>query len=421
MRIHLLHLLKGLAILLASILMGTLMMIAVYALPAGRIQHHLYASLPVLESEETYEYLAKDRFYTRLDNFTDAIMLGGSVVSGQRGVVDDAMNVYRVSYTDMSPLESLTAYLKNVEGTRSIYGYSRYWHGYQVLLRPLMLFTDYQGVRTLNVTLQAALLIMIAVLMTRRGLTRFVSIPLAGYAALFPAAVGLSIQFSTVFYVAFGGMALLLAFQHQLDQRMGCFFLMLGILTGFLDLLTYPLAAFALPLIMYLILHRRDQGGWIAACLKLGCSWGAGYVGMWAGKWAVGSILTGENVIANAMSQAEIRTSAEVNGNTISFLDTLRRNLDQITRNEGVMLLMAICVIFCLIMLFRHRGTSLPLQLAMALAAIILAPAAWYFVMMNHSNVHFWFTFRTLSVSICGMAALLMAASEARENNRRAR
>ena len=51
---------------------------------------------------------------------------------------------------------------------------------------------------------------------------------------------------------------------------------------------------------------------------------------------------------------------------------------------------------------FAPDNTLLP-----ALELIALVPFAWYFVLKNHSSVHYWMTYRNLSVTVMALAAYL--------------
>ncbi len=102
------------------------------------------------------------------------------------------------------------------------------------------------SIRVLNMYAQLALVLLVAALMVRRGLSRYLPALFAAYASLCPAAVMQSLQYSTAFYVAFGAMAVLLAADGRLNDSL--FFMAVGMLTSFVDFLTYPIATLGLPL-----------------------------------------------------------------------------------------------------------------------------------------------------------------------------
>ena len=73
-----------------------------------------------------------------------------------------------------------------------------------------------------------------------------------------------SLQYSTAFYVAFGAMAVLLVADGRLNDSL--FFMAVGMLTSFVDFLTYPIATLGLPL----VLHTNCAGG-VSVKNRLGC------------------------------------------------------------------------------------------------------------------------------------------------------
>lgn len=72
--------LKGAAMLLGGVLLGTLLMIAVYAIPSETVWENVRVSVQTL-ANEGLRYEAIDGYHaSRLDDFTDAIMIGNAVL-----------------------------------------------------------------------------------------------------------------------------------------------------------------------------------------------------------------------------------------------------------------------------------------------------------------------------------------------------
>ena len=71
-----------------------------------------------------------------------------------------------------------------------------------------------------------------------------------------------------------------------------------------------------------------------------------------------------------------------------------------------LLLLALLMLLGCLIIRggyrFQRGSGNLP-----ALAAVALIPFAWYFVLRNHSGVHYWMTHRNLSISIMAITCLI--------------
>ena len=86
--------------LIASIMIGTILMIAVYCLPVSAIRINAKKSLSIYEREnDTYNW-APGISSSHLDNFTDSLMINNAVFLGTGSVIDDAMNNPWLNYED---------------------------------------------------------------------------------------------------------------------------------------------------------------------------------------------------------------------------------------------------------------------------------------------------------------------------------
>lgn len=145
--------LKNIIFVLAAVVAGTVIMIAVQCLPAGTIKKHVSESADVFRSEGSYKALFKRYpWITVLDNYTDATMLTECVAADEnRGVAYNAMNAAYYLPTDIykKPSDALVIY---ADGQNEYYQqeYARYWHGYKLFLRPLLLVFNYSGIRIIN-------------------------------------------------------------------------------------------------------------------------------------------------------------------------------------------------------------------------------------------------------------------------------
>ena len=127
----------------AAIIVGMLLLIAVYALPVGNMKANVARSSEIFNYEGIYPQLVNGYKYMQLDNYTDSIMLGAAIYDGAEGTVDKAVNNYHPDCAQLSPELALTNYANEV----SVYEYfevpyGRYWHGYLVPLKLLLLFFD---------------------------------------------------------------------------------------------------------------------------------------------------------------------------------------------------------------------------------------------------------------------------------------
>ena len=210
------HILLGAVSLLLAIVLGTAAMIAVYCLPTRRMNDNVGKSQEIQHSEQSRFTWAPGYAGTGLDGYTDAIMLGNAVFRGTGDPIQDAMRNPRVMYdiSDGSPVDSLIRYVNKSElDPGHQVEYARYWHGYLVLLKPLLLFFTLPDLRMMNLMVQ--FILMLAVLLElyrQRGYG--LAIPFgAMILCLNPVSTALCMQYSSIYYLMLVGAWLLLRFR----------------------------------------------------------------------------------------------------------------------------------------------------------------------------------------------------------------
>lgn len=220
-------------------------------------------------ANEGLRYEAIDGYHaSRLDDFTDAIMIGNAVLTTE-DLVESAMTARH--FAGGETIGTLMRYLDGEDVPTE--SYARYWHGYLAALKPLLMVMNLNSIRVLNMYAQLALVLWTGGAVVRRGLSRHVLALFAAYASLCPAAVMQSLQYSTAFYVAFGAMAVLLWTDGRMNDAL--FFMAVGMLTSFVDFLTYPIATLGLPLAARMALRQKQEkpvwlGGFCENLFELG-------------------------------------------------------------------------------------------------------------------------------------------------------
>ena len=180
------RLLKGAALLAACILAGLLAMTAVYAIPGEYVRENLSASSELLSSEGLrYEVIPGYR-NSRLDTFTDAIMMANAMVMPEDSALRNALLAHRLD----SPhsVSALAQYLADGQSVTTT-PYSYYWHGYLTVLKPLLCVMSLGSIRFLLMAVQVLLMMAVAALLGRRGMARFILPLLAMVVCLCPQAL----------------------------------------------------------------------------------------------------------------------------------------------------------------------------------------------------------------------------------------
>ena len=301
---------------LLMVLGGFLLICAVYVLPTERVCLHVRESGETLEQEGDYYQLLQGDESTKLDNYTDAIMLLSAAYDGEEDIIEKAANSYRVFVKNQSKAVSCqNCGLPLKESQRNLHSYSRYWHGYMVILKPLLLFLNLTEIRQLNLFVILAEFVIIAILMYRRRVIEYLAPFVLAIAFLNPITVSSSLQNSTSYHMMMAAVIVLLSFWEKscFREHLYLFFLCVGMLTSYMDFLTYPVVTLSFPLILCFALsdYRKVLEG-IRRLLQYSVLWCIGYGGMWASKWILATVFTGENHIQKGISKILVRSGSDI-------------------------------------------------------------------------------------------------------------
>lgn len=398
------QILRSVVLLLMGILAGYLLLMMAYLLPVEKMQENLLKSIDVLTEEQEYHKVIPGYNSTQLDNFTDSWMLGNAVYDNSLPIWERALTCTSADY-DEGPLNGLVRYLRKPGGggINEEIEYTRYWHGYLIILKPLLLFFNYADLRVLNMMLDILLMFVVFNTLKDMGFEREAWGYIVAVLFIMPVVIPLSIQFSGMFYLTNIVLWILLKKYNQIVEKNGMilYFQMIGMAASYFDFLTYPIASLGIPMVCLLLLDSNNTL-WlkIKKIIYLSISWGFGYSAMWAGKWVLSTLILKDNVIANALSQVLLRSSHIQNGEKISTTDTWIRNLEFFFK-KPYLILIVICFIVAIIGIYRNRKSIIYVFVDTFPFMLIAAmPFVWYTFVGQHSYEHHWFTFRGLMTSV---------------------
>ena len=312
MRIY--SLIKYVAALCVSIIIGILILIAVYTLPVKNMKANVARSSEIFNYEGIYPQLVNGYKYMQLDNFTDSIMLGAAIYDGVEGTINKAVYNYHPDSAQLSPELALTNYANEVPAYEYFQvSYERYWHGYLVPLKLFLLVFDYADIRVLNFFMQNLLLFAVLKLLHNIQLEQYIPAFLITIFVINPMTAAVSLQFSSVYYMMLLSVIYLLWLVWKgkaEEERINFLFFITGVLTAYLDFLTYPFVPCGILMVLYIIINKDNiRMTSVKALLQKALLWGLGYGGMWSGKWLAGSILMKRNMFAGALNQVAFRAS----------------------------------------------------------------------------------------------------------------
>lgn len=390
-------------IMIIGILLGFYLLVLAYLIPINKIKENVRTSIFTFYKEQVY-YMTVEKYEgTKLDNYTDAIMLSNAMYDGNENAIDKAINGYRYkNNSEENPANQLIQFFVKPNMEWEKYSYARYWHGYLVFLKPALLLFEYSDIRMINKIAQTLLIIFIVYLSYKRNIQEYIFPFIISLLVIVPSAISLSLHFSTNFYIALISVIILLLFYEKLKSKEIYMFLMIGMITSFLDFLTCPILTLGMPLLYLLILKKNNWKEDIKDIVILSIMWVIGYVGMWAGKWLITSIFLQENFFINDIKNKIMeRASNHTPFQRVSIIDVLGFNLKMIINVPNILMII-IYNIYILYKAYKTQDSRTNKEYLKIIPFLIIAviPLVWYIFTRNHSFIHGWFTYRSLAVTV---------------------
>lgn len=383
---------KNAAIFLSLLILFVVGLTIVFLPSNSQVINHAETASHMFASEGTYPRYNSEDVGSQLDNFTDLLMIRTTKRSSINPVF---------SAMDMG-------------------GYARYWHGYMIWLRPMLGIMSMGSIRQVYAVF-ISLLIGICLYLISKRLDLLVVLSFSAalmFQRLF--SVLISMQFANILIVTILATIYVLLMSDEkfkIWSPTTCFFI-IGCITNFVDLLTFPLISFGIPLIV--VLYRREMLGvestsilgniWFS--IKSGLSWLIGYILTWGSKWIIASSILRRNVVREALDAILFRTQGVGEGlkYETSRIDAIRLNLDlEFIPANKLFFFAAITVgiIAIIVISIKKRRIDLPYLYLGQLLLLSLLPFAWYLILANHSEIHFWFTYRQQLVTVFAVFMML--------------
>lgn len=394
---------------------GFALLLLAYMIPTDSMIKNAKASVDIFKVEGVQPQVVHGYKATSLDNYTDTWMLRNAFYNGEEPVWQKSLNIYYYGYTDgrtNNVCESTIAWLEGEEGYERM-SYARYWHGYLVILKPLLYFFDYGDIRGILKAVELMMLVYVCVLLEKRNKARYIPAFLAAMLCAEFHVIGMSMQYSWVFLIAMTYSIIILKGYPDIMKKPGAdlLFLMIGMTTSYFDFLTYPLFTLGIPLLFLVIcMGGSEQENMLPVmAIKSAVCWAIGYIGMWVEKWILCTLLTGENLIADGIHAILNRSGRDVMGVRKGYLETLHDNVWVFGKYPYALVCLA-AVILLFIMGKKENKNAFSKRTFYTYAGIAVLPFCWYAISINHSYIHCFMTYRILCVTVF---AILCAVSEA--------
>lgn len=284
--------------------------------------------------------------------------------------------------------------------------YFRYWSGYTVITRPLLAYAGLSGLRAVAAVLlwgsTAALFLSV-----RQGLGALSAMVFLGPLLLTSDYFDLPNQtphFLSMSVALLGGAMVRASWLRWRSHLKVCAVaLVAGSLFSFVDLLTNPPLAWTATVGMAMLAAYetgRSQGRVALLGLQTLTVWMLGYAGSWIVKWfAVASILGVDRVRSEITEQVENRLAGKSDFVNTGFGESIGDNLDRwLTQpliSRSGLLIVAFALVVAMVLMTR-RGGFVQLGWFALLATPALILPIWYELLKNHSQIHDFFTYRSI-------------------------
>ncbi len=419
---------KGLKYVLVFIILICMYMITLFAtslIPSSWMKENVTKSSETLEKEGERKSINLGYKEVSAFLFSDALMvntaysidstapLESMLLARKNYIPGQTLVVHEDRQNDLGASAKYIDKYGNVYQTKELYGlmhgdditdsyeYARYWHGYLILLRPLLVITTYQGIRILFLILMIALVGLMIYLIAKKLNIVMAGIFFLGLLSVNVFAVTQSFnEVLDIFIAIIASIYLLL--KKDLEKNIGINFFVIGSITVFMDLLTAPLVTLGIPLILYFLLTESKSKTIkenIITLVKLCACWAVGYAFTWITKWIITAIICNRPIIQNALGQAKYRGMSS----SVTYLSILRRNFLYLSMYVPTTVVGIITIyIIVRLIIIRKQEVEFSENFKKIIPYIFIGilPFAWYFVMGLHSIIHSFFTYRILAITV---------------------
>ena len=393
----------------AAVLLGLLVCCAL--VPREAVRKNVQKSAELLCEKKQFSKVVEEAEGSKIDRYADAILLGIAFQYDEKNPLESVL----VSRYYNNPLQNENFNLKDAveQDLPANQQYLRYWHGSAGIVRVLLAFLSLKEIYLWH----AILLAVLAGFLLFRLVRRKEYIPAAGLAVGLVGVscwyIPMSLEYTWVFLILAVQLHLVLGNRFRKSRAGGClFFLVSGMVTNYLDFLSCETVTLLVPLLLGLWLDRKEEKPSWKHLGAVALAWLAGYAGMYAVKWGLASLAMGESAIPYVAEHVGERlVGASANADLLTELvQAPLRNIGMLFPLEyGVVggIIGGVVLIAAVYFGYIHHRTGFDRRRAGMYAALGLVPYLRYLGLINHSYIHYFFTFRAQLATLFAAALIL--------------
>lgn len=405
---------------------------AVFCIPNSCVEDNAMSSIDSLVVKQENQYMFNrdikllcDGPASYIDALTDATMLTRNI--NYNNTDNNAAKVIQRFFS--LPLEFNDSVYRNpLYNAMNMNGYGRYWQGYEVILRPLLVFFDYHQIRFFNIFVFLTLTYFVGRIFCKNIGEHFLGYFFLSLFLCKFFLIPLSLQFMNMFVLM---MVAILMLQRRItkgleNELLLCrhdnfyeFSFVIGSLTAFFDFLTTPLLPWGMCT-LYLIVYMYEKKNYIMSFgfyIKSCIIWGFSYLFTWLSKWVIYAICIDSSIIQQVYVQILTRISGDIVSDYgisyhINRIAAVYNNIWILFSPISMdFVAFIICIGIVFIAYLRYKFPKLKRNgiYEAQLFTLSLLPIFWYAVIANHSEIHFWFTYRNLMISVMALCVYFEA------------
>lgn len=377
-------------------------------IPKNNIKQHMEESSDILLERSVFFYMNENDYASRIDRYADSILLNIAYSYNNKQPLKSVMQ--SAYYYDSTRNENENLKTTVTEHTQPNKDYIRYWHGSNIIVRPLLLFTNVNGIYTLNAIFIVSLLLITLIHLWKRINKAAATCMLISCIATSIWYVPFSLEYTWNIIIMFIASISSTYIYKKSSNALICFFIIIGNITAYFDFLSTETLTFAVPIICLLLLKHKEnplynKTDYLKSTFHCGTSWLTGYISAWLMKWTIASIVLQTNVFQVALQQANTRISGDT-----ANLSFVKQTIATLTRNivcvfpfsymqEHALLatFITVGIIGIFYYLFKKQQNA---DLSTILFLIAMIPYVRFILISNHSYLHYFFTYRAQLTSI---------------------
>lgn len=384
-------------------------------IPRKAVHKQISQSAKILNEEsESFLYYINGRDI-QIDNYTDAIMLNNIYSIDENNIIESIIKCRRnyipnikirnfgekagnILYQDGedNPVQDLVDITNGK--SRTTYEYARYWHGYMVILKPMLIFFNITQIRIIFEIILCISLFILSFYLYKNVNKIIAILTFITFFSIDIVSFVKNLQGIFVFIIPIIT-SIFIVNKKINSKNINLILFIIGGITAYVDFLTTPLTTILIPEIIYFMVYKEKDlkvvfKEFIFMCLL----WGIGYFGIWISKWIINDWIYNSNLIEVSLKQILFRVNSnEFVGTPNVPIKALKSNIF----NSCNWISIGIIIIAIINLIKNYKNIFNKNKIIYGIIAII--PILWYLVISNHSCLHYFFTYKLLIVTLLGI------------------